>query len=195
MAVTVASALRATGPRYEVEILAALREALERFPPRPRQVLVVGCSTSEILGLRIGSASNLEVAAAVYRALEEESARWAMNLAFQCCEHLNRAVLVEGELLERLQLSEVAAIPVIGAGGALAVHAYGQMENPRLAESIRADYGIDIGSTMIGMHLKPVAVPVRVAQRTVGEAAILIARTRAPLIGGNRAQYPEDKGK
>ena len=180
---------------YQEEVRAALEEAFDRAPPRPRQVLVVGCSTSEVLGFRIGRASNLEVAAEIYQALEEEAEKWRLELAFQCCEHLNRAVLVERELLERMGLEEVAAIPRIGAGGALSAYAYVQMRDPRLAESIKADYGIDIGSTMIGMHLKRVAVPIRVGQKGVGRADILIARTRPPLIGGERAEYPEDIGK
>lgn len=180
---------------YKEKIRIALEEAFNRFPPRPQQVLVVGCSTSEVLGLRIGSASNLEVAIEVCQALKEEAEKWELELAFQCCEHLNRAILLEGELLEKMGLEEVIAIPRIGAGGALSAYAYTQMKDPRLAESIKADYGIDIGSTMIGMHLKRVAVPVRVAQKKVGEADILIARTRPPLIGGERAEYPEDPGK
>lgn len=180
---------------YKEEIRIALEEAFNRFPPKPQQVLVVGCSTSEVLGLRIGSASSLEVAREVYQALEEEAERWGLELAFQCCEHLNRAILLDGELLAKMGLKEVTAIPRLGAGGALSVYAYTQMKDPRLAESIKADYGIDIGSTMIGMHLKSVAVPVRVAQKTVGEADVLIARTRPPLVGGKRAEYPEDAGK
>ncbi len=177
------------------ELRAGLTEAFELFPPRHGQILIVGCSTSEVLGQKIGSASSLEVASEIYRTLKEEADRWDLELAFQCCEHLNRAVLVERSLLERIGLQEVMAIPRVGAGGALAAYAYMQMQEPTLAESLNADYGVDIGSTIIGMHLKRVAVPVRVAQKTVGNSSLLIARTRPPLIGGKRTEYPEDKGK
>ena len=58
-------------------------------------------------------------------------------------------------------------------------------------EEIRADAGLDIGGTLIGMHLKKVAVPVRPEQNRVGEAIVLAARVRPKFIGGNRACYDE----
>jgi len=173
----------------------ALKEAFDRFPPKTGQVLVVGCSTSEILGKRIGTASNLGVAGEVLQALLDAAATWSVELAIQCCEHLNRALVVSRQLAERERLVVVNAIPGIRAGGALAAAAFAHMESPTLVESIAADFGIDIGSTLIGMHLKRVAVPVRVKSRWVGEAHLVVARTRPPYIGGPRTEYAEDKGK
>lgn len=180
---------------YGEEVTRATGEALAQFPPEPGRVMVVGCSTSEVLGLRIGSASSADVAEEMYRALTRLATKWELDLAFQCCEHLNRAIVVESALLARESLREVSVIPRIEAGGALAAYAYTEMDAPRVVEEIRADYGIDVGSTLIGMHLKRVAVPVRVSQKRVGEAVIVVARSRPPLIGGERATYPPDPGK
>ena len=108
----------------------------------------------------------------------------------QCCEHLNRSLVVEGECAEKYQLEIVTVLPHLKAGGALAVTAYGEFEDPRVVEGIRGHAGIDIGDTMIGMHLKHVAVPVRSEIKKIGAANLIMARTRPKLIGGERAQYP-----
>jgi uncharacterized protein (TIGR01440 family) len=180
--------------KIHLQVKEALSEMFQLFPPREGQILIVGCSTSEILGARIGTASNLQVAEEVFGALLETQETFSFKLAFQCCEHLNRAVLVERELQIKHCWDEVLAIPKPHAGGALAAYAYTQMRSPCLISSILADYGMDIGDTLIGMHLRRVAVPVRVSIKTVGQANLVLARTRPPYTGGKRAEYPEERG-
>ncbi len=164
----------------EVQTLAGLRQG---------HVLVIGCSTSEVLGKHIGKAGSEEVAKALYRAIREVQQQHGFALAFQCCEHLNRALVVERSTMERLGLEEVTVVPVPSAGGSMAAYAYAQMNEPVVVEHIRADAGIDIGDTFIGMHLKHVAVPIRPSLRQIGDAHVTAARTRPKLIGGARAVY------
>lgn len=152
-------------------------------------ILVIGTSTSEILGKRIGTAGSDDVAQALYQVFAEESEKKGYALAFQCCEHLNRALVIEKNNVNHQEWSEVLAIPVPGAGGSMAACAYEEMEDPILIESIKADAGIDIGDTFIGMHLKHVAVPVRSSINELGGAHVTMARTRPKLIGGPRAVY------
>jgi uncharacterized protein (TIGR01440 family) len=153
------------------------------------QVVIVGCSTSEIAGRRIGSCSNAEIGEAVFRALYGVFAERGLLLAAQCCEHLNRAVIVEREAAAGFEI--VNAVPAPGAGGAFAAAAYAGFRDPVAVEEFRADAGLDIGHTLIGMHLKRVAVPLRLKTTHVGEAPIVAARTRPKLIGGARARYDE----
>ncbi|MUV37397.1 UPF0340 protein [Lentibacillus sp. JNUCC-1] len=157
---------------------------------REDDVFVIGCSTSEITGKAIGSAGSEEVADTIYKAVSKLVDRKDLRLAFQCCEHLNRALVVERDTMLDLELTEVTAVPVPNAGGSMAACAFSKMEDPVLVESIKADAGLDIGETMIGMHLKHVAVPLRFGQDTVGDARASFAVTRPKLIGGARAQYP-----
>lgn len=152
-------------------------------------ILVVGCSTSEVRGERIGSAGSEEIAEAILGSLLAGCRRYGVNLAIQCCEHLNRALVVERAVLKAHHLTQVSAIPVAKAGGALAACAMKQFDYPVLAETIEADAGIDIGLTLIGMHLRRVAIPVRLSQKTIGQALVNAARTRPKLIGGARAVY------
>lgn len=152
-------------------------------------IFVIGCSTSEVLGRQIGSAGSEQVAAIIYENLYRLVKEKSLHLAFQSCEHLNRSLVVERKLQKSHFLTEVSAIPTREAGGAMAAYAYQQMLDPVLVEEIRADAGIDIGQTMIGMHLKQVAVPLRLKQRTVHKAVITAASTRPKLIGGNRTTY------
>lgn len=158
---------------------------------RPRDIVVVGCSTSEVMGERIGKAGNLEVAEAILDGLLPILRERGLYLAVQCCEHLNRALVVERECAERYNLELVTVVPHPKAGGALAATAMKRFSDPAVAESIAAHAGIDIGDTFIGMHLKRVAVPVRLDIDRIGEAHLTLARTRPKLIGGARAQYPE----
>lgn len=152
-------------------------------------ILVVGCSSSEIIGSKIGSNSSPEVADAVFGALQGVLAPRGIWLAAQCCEHLNRAIVVERDAVPGADIVNV--VPQPKAGGSFGTAAYRGFERPVVVEKIRADAGLDIGGTLIGMHLKEVAVPVRLATKNVGEAILLAARTRPKFIGGCRAVYDE----
>ena len=178
------------GAVYE-QIRQAVRELIEWESGglRPVRVLAVGCSTSEIAGGVIGHASAPELGEEVAHAVLDECAAHGVTPAFQCCEHLNRALVLERDALERLRLNEVCAVPWPKAGGSCASAAYRMMREPVLAEEIQADAGIDIGDTLIGMHLRAVAVPVRLSLRQIGQARLVCARTRPRLIGGERAHY------
>ncbi|MCQ2420092.1 MAG: TIGR01440 family protein [Clostridia bacterium] len=169
----------------------AITELLEQAKLKPGQILVIGCSSSEMVGARIGKGSSLEAAqaafAGIYPVLQEKGIR----LAVQCCEHLNRALIVERETAEARGFEIVNAVPQIHAGGSFAVTAWANFRDPVAVETITADAGLDIGGTLIGMHLKRVAVPVRLSLKKIGEANILCARTRPKYIGGERAVYQE----
>lgn len=168
---------------------AAAEELLAQARLKPGQVLVVGCSTSEVRGAKIGSAGSEDVAAAILAALHKSCADRGVYLAVQCCEHLNRALVVERPAAERYGWEEVSVAPVPKAGGALAARAMRVFAEPVVVETVLAHAGLDIGSTLIGMHLRRVAVPVRLGQKSVGQAPVTAARTRPKLIGGTRAVY------
>lgn len=153
------------------------------------RLLVIGCSTSEVVGEAIGTSSTMDVAASIFSSLEAFQQQTGVKLAFQSCEHLNRALVVERETAQRYGYEKVSAVPVRSAGGAMATYAYHHFNDPVLVEFVKADAGIDIGDTFIGMHLKHVAVPVRSEVKTIGEAHVTMARTRPKLIGGERAVY------
>ncbi|WP_053218088.1 TIGR01440 family protein [Virgibacillus senegalensis] len=159
---------------------------------RSGQLFVVGCSTSEVAGERIGTAGSEEVAAVIFKELQRLQQGSGVQLAIQCCEHLNRSLVMEQSTLIQRGYQQVTAVPVPKAGGSMAAYAYKRMEQPVLAETVSADAGLDIGETMIGMHLRRVAVPLRFKQRTAGNARVNMARTRPKLIGGERAVYPQD---
>ena len=156
---------------------------------KPGQILVVGCSTSEVRGSKIGTDSAPETAVALFRAIHTVTEAHGVYLAAQCCEHLNRALIIERAALPFAE--PVNVVPQPKAGGSFATAAYAAFSDPIAVESIRADAGLDIGGTLIGMHLKPVAVPVRLQHRQIGEALLLAARTRPKFIGGIRAGYDE----
>lgn len=153
------------------------------------QLLVIGASTSEVAGQRIGSAGALPIARQIYAGVEAVRQEAGFYVAFQCCEHLNRSLVVERQVMELLRLEEVSAVPVPHAGGSMAAYAYSQMQAPCLVESVQAHAGIDIGDTFIGMHLRKVAVPIRPSIKAIGEAHVTMAYTRPKLIGGERAIY------
>ncbi len=153
-------------------------------------IVVVGCSTSEVCGSKIGTASVPEAADALYRGLKGVFGPRGIYIAAQCCEHLNRAIVVEREAVPFAD--PVNVVPQPKAGGSFATAAYRELEDPCVVETIRADAGLDIGLTLIGMHLKAVAVPLRLSQKTVGEALVVAARVRPKFIGGERARYNED---
>lgn len=166
-----------------------LDEFLEQTTLSEKNILVIGCSTSEVIGKKIGTAGSLEVAEMIFQKLQKLKRQTGVQLAFQCCEHLNRALVVERSTLEEKGLEEVTVVPARSAGGAMATYAYEHFQNPVVVEFIKADAGIDIGDTLIGMHLKHVAVPVRTSVRTIGEAHVTLAKMRPKLIGGARAIY------
>lgn len=155
----------------------------------PGKLLVIGASTSEVAGARIGTGGAEHIAESLYQGIESIRRQRGFDVAYQCCEHLNRALVVEREVLNRLRLTEVAAVPVPKAGGSMAAIAYRHCSDPCLVDIIEADAGIDIGETMIGMHLRRVAVPFRPVRRFVGQARVTAALTRPRLIGGERAVY------
>lgn len=156
-------------------------------------IMVIGCSSSEVCGSKIGTDSNVDAARAVFEGAYSVLREKGIYLAAQCCEHLNRCVIIEKELARRERLDEVNAVPQKKAGGSFATTAYGEFEDAVAVEEIKADAGIDIGGTLIGMHLKKVAVPVRLKVKKIGEASIICARTRPKFIGGERAVYNPDK--
>ncbi len=164
-------------------------EVSKKTEIRKGSILVVGCSTSEVLGGRIGKESSLDVAESIYNGFKNELDRRDIYLASQCCEHLNRALVIEREVAERLGLEIVSAVPQMHAGGSFSVTVYKNMKEPVLVEEVKADFGLDIGDTLIGMHLKKVAVPVRLSTKTLGKANLTCAYTRPKYIGGERAKY------
>ena len=169
-----------------------VKELLTQTKLSKGDVLVVGCSSSEITGHKIGKGSSGEVGKAVFDAIYSVLNPLGIYVAAQCCEHLNRAIIVEKEYAKAERLEIVNAVPFEKAGGSFATAAYKTLKNPVAVEYIKADAGIDIGDTLIGMHLKAVAVPVRVSINKIGEANVVLARTRPKLIGGERAHYDND---
>lgn len=166
-----------------------LNEFQNQIDIKSGQILVIGCSTSEVLGKKIGSSGSMEVAEAIFQQLLTFSKSTGIHLAFQACEHLNRALVVEREVAERYHLTEVTVVPYPDAGGAMASYSYRHFQDPVMVEAIQADYGLDIGDTFVAMHLKPVVVPIRVSSNRLGEAHVTLAKTRPKLIGGARAKY------
>ncbi len=152
-------------------------------------LLVVGCSTSEVVGSKIGTNSKPETANEIFFGIYDVLKKNGIYLGAQCCEHLNRAIVVENEYARIRNLEAVNAVPQPKAGGSFATSAYTNFDTPVLVETVQADAGIDIGGTLIGMHLKKVAVPVRLSTCRIGEASIIVARTRPKFIGGERAVY------
>ncbi len=172
----------------------AVTEILDGAGVREGSIFVIGCSSSEILGSQIGTATSVEAAEAVYDGIMPVLKERGILAAAQCCEHLNRALVVERSTMDRYGFEQVNAIPQPGhAGGALGTVCYKRFEDPVLVENIgsKADAGIDIGGTMIGMHMHAVVVPMRISLRKIGEAPITCARHRPKYVGGKRAIYDE----
>lgn len=167
----------------------AAQELLEAANLKSGQVLAVGCSTSEVMGRHIGTAGSFEVASEILAALQSVFLPKGIQLALQCCEHLNRALVVERKVMESYDLEQVCVIPKPRAGGSLAAAAMHGLLDPVVVEKIAAHAGLDIGATLIGMHLRPVAVPVRLTTGKIGQAFLIAARTRPKYIGGARAAY------
>lgn len=174
---------------YE-QTAAAIAELCQQAKLRAGNIVVVGCSTSEVVGSRIGTNSNPDVAGEIFAALQDYTKSQGLFLAVQCCEHLNRAIITERKAVPFAE--PVNVIPQPKAGGSLATKAYLGFDDPVVLEEIRADAGLDIGFTLIGMHLKKVAVPLRLSHNTIGAATVLAARTRPKFIGGVRAVYDQE---
>ncbi len=177
------------------EITAQARQAVEELLAvaklNPGDIFVIGCSSSEIVGGHIGKDSSMEAAAAVLQGVLPVLQERGIYLAAQCCEHLNRAIVLEEEAARRYGYEQVCAVPQPHAGGSWATNCWRAFQHPVLVEEIRAAAGMDIGGTLIGMHLRRVAVPVRLSLDHIGQAILLCARTRPKYIGGARAVYEE----
>lgn len=173
---------------------AAMEELVAAAKLVPGDIVVVGCSSSEVGGERIGTSSSVETAEAIFAGLYPVIEKNGLYLAAQCCEHLNRALIVEKECAKRERIPIVNVVPQPKAGGSFATTAYKNFRGPAAVEHIQAQAGLDIGGTLIGMHMAEVAVPLRLAVKKIGEANLLCARVRPKFIGGERAHYdPELK--
>lgn len=175
--------------QIKIEAGAVANEIINEGRLSSGDILVVGCSSSEIVGDVIGKGSSLDAAKAVFEGIYEVTQEAGVFLAAQCCEHLNRALIIEKELAKRDRLTIVNVMPHPHAGGSFATTAYEAFSNPVAVEAIKAQAGVDIGDTLIGMHLEAVAVPVRTKVNKIGKAHVVCARTRAKYIGGERAHY------
>ncbi|MBR4950211.1 MAG: TIGR01440 family protein [Clostridia bacterium] len=176
--------------KKQTEII--IKEYLEKANLKKGDILVIGCSSSEIKGDIIGKGSDFNAAKEVFDVIHPIIKEKGIFLAAQCCEHLNRALIIEYEAAEKYNLEIVNVIPQIKAGGSFATSAFEGFENPVAVEELKAHGGIDIGDTLIGMHLKKVAVPLRLSIKNIGEANVVCARTRPKFIGGIRAKYNEE---
>ena len=168
-------------------------ELLSAALPEEGDILVVGCSTSEVAGGRIGTYSSEEIGECLFRTAYQFCGEKGIYLACQCCEHLNRSLIVEKACMKEQRLTRVNVVPQLKAGGAFATAACRHMREPVAVEALMARAGVDIGDTLIGMHLAPVAVPVRTEQKLIGQAHVVCARTRAKYVGGSRAAYDESQ--
>ena len=166
-------------------------ELLDQAKLKPGSLFVIGCSSSEIVGKQIGKGSSMDAAQAAFEGIYPILQSKGIHLAVQCCEHLNRALIMERSAAEAKGYEIVNVMPQPHAGGSFAVTAWNAFEDPVAVETIQADAGMDIGGTLIGMHLRRVAVPVRTSFDHIGEAIVLCARTRSKYIGGPRAVYQE----
>ena len=175
------------------DAVTALRELIAAADLRPGQLLVMGCSSSEMVGERIGRSSSMEAALALRGAVLPILAEHGILLAVQCCEHLNRALIVERATAEKYGYDPVWVKPQPKAGGSFATAVWEAMSDPVAVEAIQAHAGMDIGATLIGMHLRRVAVPVRLSVSKIGEASLICARTRPAYIGGPRAEYQTEE--
>lgn len=175
--------------KIKSEASAAAAELIAAAGLKKGDIFVVGCSSSEVGGEKIGTSSSEDIGKAVFEGIYQVLKEKGIFLATQCCEHLNRSLVIERECCEKYNLEEVCVVPQPKAGGSFATAAYKAFENPVVVEEIKGNAGIDIGGTLIGMHLKRVCVPVRLSVKKIGQAPIICAKTRPRLIGGERAVY------
>ncbi|MBO1199687.1 TIGR01440 family protein [Staphylococcus simiae] len=171
------------------EVTSLLNELKQMSFFNKGELCIIGCSTSEVLGEEIGSVGSMEVAETIFKALDVVSEETGVSFAFQGCEHINRAVTIERADFNPLTMEEVSVVPDVHAGGSLATFAYQHMKDPIVVEHITVPCGIDIGQTLIGMHIRHVCVPVRTTIKQIGQANVTIASSRPKKIGGERAKY------
>lgn len=176
------------------QLQSVLEELYEAASLEQGDILVMGCSSSEVAGGQIGTYSSEEIGLCLFQSAQAFCREKGIYLACQCCEHLNRSLIVEKACMKEHRLVRVNVVPQLKAGGAFATAAYHFMQEPMAVEQLQAQAGIDIGDTLIGMHLAPVAVPVRTSQKVIGEAHVVCARTRAKYVGGSRAAYEDSLG-
>lgn len=174
---------------FSDEAAGLVHDFLQQAGAEPGWLMVVGCSTSEVLGGRIGKAGSSRLGEVLAQAVLAQTAKLNIAACAQCCEHLNRALVLERAEAKARGLKIVHAVPKPHAGGSFAAGFYRQLTDPVLAEAVAADCALDIGQTLVGMHLRPVAVPLRLSKKTLGQAIITAAYSRPPLIGGERAEY------
>lgn len=175
------------------QTISIVNQLLEDSNLSSNQIFVIGCSTSRVAGYKIGKHSSEQVAKCIFEAAYPILKEKGIHLAVQCCEHLNRAIVLEEIAARQYGFDRVNAVPRINAGGALAAYAYEHMSEAVLVEYIKADAGMDIGGTMIGMHLRPVVVPIHFENDKIGQATVICAKTRPKYIGGPRAIYKQDE--
>jgi len=173
----------------KAQAIKAAEELITAANLKKGDIFVVGCSSSEVIGEKIGTNSSEEVGKALFEGIYSVLKEKGIYLAAQCCEHLNRSIVIERECMEKYNLEEVCVVPHPKAGGSFATATFKGFESPVVVEEIKGHAGIDIGGTLIGMHLKRVCVPVRLSIKKIGEAPIICAKTRPRLIGGERAVY------
>lgn len=172
------------------ELVSAAEELISAAKLQAGDIVAIGCSTSEVMGEKIGTSSVAELGEAIYSALDSVFSAKGIYIAAQCCEHLNRALITEREAVPNAYVCN--AVPQPKAGGSFATAAYKAMRDPVAVESIYAKAGMDIGDTLIGMHILPVVVPCRLSAKSIGGAHLVCARSRAKFIGGERAHYDDD---
>ncbi len=179
--------------QIEEDTKVVIKEILDNANLKEGSLFIVGCSSSETIGEHLGTASSKEAAEAIYKVVSGELSSRGVNLAVQCCEHLNRAVVIESDVAIKYGFEEVNVIPQPHAGGAFAVEAYKKFKAPIVVENVKAmaDGGMDIGGVMIGMHIHNVVVPLRLENRHIGKAFVLAARRRPKYVGGERAVYKD----
>lgn len=182
------------GEEYKVQAYNAMEELLSEARLEPKDLVVIGLSTSEVVGKTIGTGSVPEVAKQLFAGFYEPVQKRGLFLAAQCCEHLNRALIVEKEAMEYYRLERVNVKPQPKAGGSFATAAWEAFDQPVAVEYIQAAAGLDVGLTLIGMHLRPVAVPLRLPTKRIGTALVSAARTRPKYVGGSRAIYDDSIG-
>lgn len=176
--------------KIKEQAYAAAKEIIEKAGLEKGNILVVGCSTSEVVGDTIGTNSSPDTAGYIYIGIQKAADEAGVFLAAQCCEHLNRAIIVSRKAVPTADIVNV--VPQPKAGGSFATALYNNTPDAVALEEISAEAGLDIGFTMIGMHIKKVAVPVRLQNNQIGKATVLAARSRPKFIGGVRAKYNED---